>query len=87
MKQHRIVVLDTNCLIQSISQRSPYYKIWCDFLLGKYELCVSSEILEEYEEIIGKLMSPIAAKIVVEAILKAPIGNNSLSCCNRHSIG
>ena len=28
--------------------------------------------MEEYEEVIGRLMSPLAAKIVVEAILKAP---------------
>ena len=42
------------------------------FIDGEYDLCVSSEILEEYEEVIGRLMSPLAAKIVVEAILKAP---------------
>lgn len=35
-------------------------------------MCVSSEILEEYEEVIGRLMSPVIAKLVIEAILKAP---------------
>ena len=72
MKPRRIVVLDTNCLVQSISQRSNYYPVWKSFINGEYDLCVSSEILEEYEEVIGRLMSPLAAKIVVEAILKAP---------------
>ena len=72
MKERRIVVLDTNCLVQSISQRSGYYPVWKSFIEGEYDLCVSSEILEEYEEVIGRLMSPLAAKIVVEAILKAP---------------
>lgn len=72
MKERRVVVLDTNCLIQSISQRSNYYPVWRSFISGEYDLCVSSEILEEYEEVISRLMSPLAAKIVVEAILKAP---------------
>ena len=72
MKKRRVVVLDTNCLVQSISQRSNYYPVWKSFIAGEYDLCVSSEILEEYEEIIGRLMSPLAAKLVVEAILKAP---------------
>ena len=72
MKNRRIVVLDTNCLIQSISQRSNYYPVWKSFISGEYDLCVSTEILEEYEEVITRLMSPLAAKIVLEAILKAP---------------
>ncbi|MBR1548700.1 MAG: putative toxin-antitoxin system toxin component, PIN family [Prevotella sp.] len=67
----RYVVLDTNCLLRSISQRSQYYQVWTDFLDGKYVLCVSNEILEEYEEIISLHMSPLAAKIVIETILRA----------------
>lgn len=68
----RVVVLDTNCLVQSISRRSYYYGVWEKFINGRYILCVSSEILEEYEEIITRLMSAFAAQVVVEAILKAP---------------
>lgn len=49
----RLVVLDTNCLVQSLPAKSPYHKIWEDFLQGKFMLCVSNEILNEYEEIIG----------------------------------
>lgn len=67
----RQVVLDTNCLLQSISERSRYYKIWEDFINGKYILCVTTEILEEYEEIISKKMSPFAGKIVIDTILRA----------------
>ena len=51
----RLVVLDTNCLLQSISRRSRYYKIWRDFIDGRYVLCVTTEILEEYEEILSRL--------------------------------
>jgi predicted nucleic acid-binding protein len=39
--------------------------------MGKYVLCVSNEILEEYEEIISSHMSPIAARLAVGAILRA----------------
>lgn len=35
-------------------------------------MCVSTEILEEYEEIIGMKMSPEVAKILVELILRSP---------------
>lgn len=68
---NKYIVLDTNCLLQSLSRRSSYYKVWEDFILGKYTLCVSNEILEEYEEIIASHMSPLAATIAVETILRA----------------
>ncbi len=71
MKQKRYVVLDTNCVLQSVSQRSHFYRIWNDFLDERYVLCVSNEILEEYEEIISRKMSPTVARLVVEMILRA----------------
>jgi putative PIN family toxin of toxin-antitoxin system len=68
-KKH--IVLDTNCLLQALSERSKYYDVWESFVLGQYVLCVSTEILEEYEEIISSHMSPLAAKLAVEMILRA----------------
>ncbi len=68
----RSIVLDTNCLLASISRRSRYHRVWESFVAGEYDLCVTTEILTEYEEIIGRLISPFAAKLVVEAILRAP---------------
>lgn len=67
----RLIVLDTNCLLQSLSRRSPYYRVWEAFVMGKYSLCITTEILEEYEEIIASHMSPIAAKLTIEIILRA----------------
>lgn len=67
----KLVVLDTNCLIQCFFKRSQYYKVWEDFIDGKYTLCVSSEILDEYEEIISSHASTLAAAIVIETILRA----------------
>ena len=48
------IVLDTNCLLMSLSRRSAYYPVWRDFVDGKYTLCVTNEILAEYEEILTK---------------------------------
>ena len=64
----RHVVLDTNALIQSLPTRSRYHKIWTDFLAGKYCLCVSNEILSEYEEILSVHASSEVAQNVVNAI-------------------
>ena len=68
----RHVVLDTNALIQTLPTRSRYHKIWSDFLSGKYCLCVSNEILSEYEEILSVHTSPEVAQNVVNAIARHP---------------
>ena len=67
----RRIVLDTNCLLQAISRRSRFYPIWRDFVQGRYELCVTTEILDEYEEILSRHTSSIVGRMVVEAILRA----------------
>ena len=64
------IVLDTNCLISSLKRTSIYYPIWRDFILGKYCLCFSDEILDEYEEIIEQRTgSSEIAHSVVNAII------------------
>ena len=68
----RHVVLDTNALIQALPTRSYYHKIWTDFLAGTYCLCVSNEILTEYEEILAVYASPEVARNVVNAIACHP---------------
>lgn len=68
----RYVVLDTNCLIQVLPTKSQYHNLWTDFLGGKYSLCVSNEILTEYEEILALHTSEDVAHNVVEAIARHP---------------
>lgn len=63
------VVIDTNCLLQIIARKSPYRPIWDAFLAGRFELCVSNEILEEYQEILGQQITPTVAENVVLLIL------------------
>ena len=71
-KAMRLIVLDTNCLIQILPSRSRYHRIWTDFLAGKYSLCISNEILTEYEEILSIHASLEVAHNVVEAIARHP---------------
>lgn len=63
------VVIDTNCLLQIISKKSPYRPIWDAFLGGRFDLCVSNEILDEYQEILGQQTTPSIAENVVLLIL------------------
>ena len=63
------VVIDTNCLLQIISKKSPYRPIWDAFLTGRYDLCVSNEILDEYQEILGQQITPTIAENLVLLIL------------------
>ena len=65
----RQVVIDTNCLIQMISLHSPYRGIWNAFLAGKFQLCISNEILEEYQEIIEQQTTARIAENVILLIL------------------
>jgi putative PIN family toxin of toxin-antitoxin system len=63
------VVLDTNCLLASISSRSDFFIVWRGLHEGKYTLCVSNDILAEYEEIIAQKATPTVAKHVVDALV------------------
>lgn len=66
------LVIDTNSLIQCISKRSRYHDIWLSLLDGRNNLCVSNEIIEEYEEILGRNVTPSFASLAVEVIINSP---------------
>lgn len=66
------VVLDTNVLLVSISRRSPFNWIFQQLIAGKFCLCVTTEILSEYSEIIDKYMGNQVAEPVLKAILELP---------------
>ena len=63
------VVIDTNCLLQIIARKSPYRPVWDAFLEGRFELCVSNEILDEYQEILGQQITLEIAENIVLLIL------------------
>ena len=70
MKQR--IVLDTNCLVQIVAKQARYGFVWNDILDGETILCVTTEILFEYEEILTKFYGRNVAKMVVEMILILP---------------
>jgi len=48
------IVLDTNCLMVALPVRSRYYWIWQAFREKEFTLCYSTEILQEYHEILSR---------------------------------
>ena len=65
------IVLDTNCLIQSISPRSRYYAVWESLVGGQNTLCVSNEIIMEYLEILQRLTDHDTAETIVKTIINS----------------
>ncbi|MCQ2120288.1 MAG: putative toxin-antitoxin system toxin component, PIN family [Fibrobacter sp.] len=52
----------------SLPSKSPYHQIWTEFLNGDLEICVSPEILLEYEEIVSQKISSRMATFLMEAL-------------------
>ena len=65
------IVLDTNCLIQSISPRSRYYAVWESLVDGRNTLCVSNEIIMEYLEILQRLTDYDTAETIIKTIINS----------------
>ena len=66
------LVLDTNSLIQCVSRRSRYHDLWLSFIDGRNQLCVTTEILNEYVEILQRETTENFASILLEVILNNP---------------
>ena len=64
----RYIVLDTNCLLQALPSNTPFHKIWTEVLDGHICLCVNTDILEEYEEVLARKTTPEIARNIVDAI-------------------
>ena len=65
----RRIVIDTNCLVAILPSWSPYHSVWTEFLANKLEICVSNEILMEYEEILSEKTTPYFADAIIQALL------------------
>jgi len=63
------VVLDTNCLLASLSREKEEYIIWRSLQEGRYNLCVTNEILDEYMEVLQRNISPTIAENVMFVLL------------------
>jgi len=65
------IVLDTNCLLPAIFENSPYYWLWEAFSKNKFFLCCSTEILEEYGELLASFYSVEICESVINTITNA----------------
>jgi len=63
------VVLDSNILLVSIPKKSVYRPIFDAMLQKKFEIVVSTEILEEYEELIQRKANQVVASNIVEMLI------------------
>ena len=72
MKDKLKIVLDTNVLLVSISSRSDYHWIFQKLLAGEFDICITNDILLEYEEIISQKFNTLVASDVVRVVLTLP---------------
>jgi putative PIN family toxin of toxin-antitoxin system len=63
------VVLDTNIVLAAISPRSPFRLVMDEFEQGTYILCLTTDILLEYEEKLTQQFNPQVAELTVGGML------------------
>ncbi|TDN40429.1 putative toxin-antitoxin system toxin component, PIN family [Hymenobacter sp. UV11] len=61
-------VIDTNVLLVCVSNKSSLHWIYSSFRTGAYELCVTTEILAEYAEILERHMGPVVSRDVLNSL-------------------
>ncbi|MBK9511994.1 MAG: putative toxin-antitoxin system toxin component, PIN family [Cytophagaceae bacterium] len=66
------VVIDTNVFLVSISSKSKYHWLFEAILNENFFLCVTTEILDEYAEIIEQKMGYEAGETAMALILSLP---------------
>ena len=65
------IVIDTNCLLKILPKNSTYRCLWDTFLHGDFDLCYSTDVLAEYEEILSRFYSAKIAEFVLGVLLKS----------------
>ncbi|MCB9281230.1 MAG: putative toxin-antitoxin system toxin component, PIN family [Lewinellaceae bacterium] len=66
------IVLDTNVLLVSISSKSRLHWIFRKLVAGEFFLCVTTEILSEYAEIIERYMGEEASVATMGVLENLP---------------
>lgn len=72
MKNLKKVVLDTNVFLVPLSTKSKLHWIFKSLLEEKYNLCVTTDILAEYAEIIEQHMGSLASESVLGVLENLP---------------
>ncbi|MEZ0541768.1 putative toxin-antitoxin system toxin component, PIN family [Fibrella arboris] len=66
------IVLDTNVLLACYSPKSSFYPIWQAFRQQRYALCVTTDILSEYAEVLTQHATPAISNLILDIILQSP---------------
>lgn len=66
------VVLDSNALIQIMGAHSKYNVLWRMFMEQRFVLCISNDVLMEYEEMLKQKSSTVATDLFLKMIAIAP---------------
>jgi putative PIN family toxin of toxin-antitoxin system len=65
------IVLDTNCLLVALPLQSSYYWLWQAFHNKRFTLCYTTDILQEYREVLANYYSLPFADLVIDELLNA----------------
>ncbi len=65
-------VIDTNVLLVCISNRSKDNWLWQAILSGEVQICLTTDIISEYEEIIGRKMGQGIADLALDILTDLP---------------
>jgi putative PIN family toxin of toxin-antitoxin system len=71
------IVIDTNIFITILGRKSPNRWIFDRILSGEFILCISNDILFEYEEILTQKTISVVAKNVLGFLLLSPHVNRT----------
>lgn len=66
------IVLDTNVFIACIGKVSPYRWIFDGILAGRFTLCISNDILLEYQEVLERKTTPEIAENITNFLAIYP---------------
>ena len=66
------IVIDTNVFLVSLAKHYKLHWIFQSLMEGKFDLCISNEILAEYEEIIGSRYGLSKTDATLEFLLVLP---------------
>lgn len=66
------IVIDTNQLLTCFSACSKTHWLWQAFKNKQFELCVTTEILDEYAEIFERKYNFEIAELVLDILLESP---------------
>ena len=63
------IVLDTNCLVVCLPVTSPYYFLWQAFRERRITLCYTTDIINEYHEVLLRFYTPQFTNDVINELL------------------